>query len=143
MLYPCHIGVVLADLCYNFSEIAWVTVLYLYPYLCFLGQLVCYDLNPQCSSLSPLSSNIFFQFLSYPYKYYVVHQGSISLSKDSGSLCFLPSDCFYNEMLWRLVNDSLWGFILALKYGCMMRNDFQRASRKLWGWSFGSYIKMF
>uniref|UniRef100_A0A7N2MNT4 HIG1 domain-containing protein n=1 Tax=Quercus lobata TaxID=97700 RepID=A0A7N2MNT4_QUELO len=40
---------------------------------------------------------------------------------------------FCNEMLWRLVNDRLWGFILALKYGYMMRNDFQGASRKLWG----------
>lgn len=45
-----HIGV--AVLCYNFSEIACVTVLYRYPYPCFLGQLVCYDLDPQCSSLS-------------------------------------------------------------------------------------------
>ena len=33
--YPCHIGVVLAIICYNFSEIAHVVVPY--PCPCFLG----------------------------------------------------------------------------------------------------------
>ena len=35
--YSCHIGIVLIILCYNFSKIVCITVLYPYWYLCFLG----------------------------------------------------------------------------------------------------------